>query len=55
MKLKSITLTSKNNAILYKVACHAYSMSQFSVKKIVIINKNKAKIYYVPFVVRMKR
>lgn len=55
MKLKKITLISKNEDILYKVASHIYNIPQFSVKKINIINKNKAVVYYKSFKVAMKR
>ena len=57
MKLKKITLTSKNDDILYKVACHIYNIGIFPLKKmkIEIINKNKAVIYYKAFKVEMKR
>jgi len=55
MKLKSIILTSKEDNILYVVACHIYNIHKFPVKKIEIINKNKAKIFYTPFKIEMKR
>ena len=55
MKLKKITLTSKNEDILYKVATHIYNIARFPVKRIDIINKNKAVVYYKPFKVEMKR
>jgi len=55
MKLKKITLVSKDNCILYKVACYAYNMLNMRVKRIDVVNSNKAIIYYKSFSVKMKR
>jgi len=55
MKLKSIILISKNDNILYKIACHAYNMPQMKIKRIEIIDNNKAVIYYQAFKIRMDR
>lgn len=55
MKLKKIVLVSKNDDILYRVACHIYNIEKFPVVSIDVINKNKAMIYYEPFKVRMIR
>jgi len=55
MGLKSIILRSKNDDILYRVACHIYNIEKFPVKKIEIINRHKAIIFYTPFKVEMRR
>lgn len=55
MKLKKITLISKNDDILYKIASHIYNISNFPIISIDIINKNKAVVYYKPFKIEMKR
>lgn len=55
MKLKKIVLVSKNDDILYRVACHIYNIEKFPVISIDVINRNKAVVHYKPFKVRMKR
>ena len=55
MRLKSIILTSKEDNILYWIACYAYNIPQMKIKRIEIINRNRAKIFYLPFKPRMKR
>jgi len=55
MKLKKIIIVSKNDDVLYKLACHIYNIEGFPVKRINIINKNKAEICYKPFKIEMKR
>jgi len=55
MKLKKIILVSKENNILYKVACYTYNMLNMKVRRIDIINNNKAIVHYQPFRVKMKR
>ena len=53
--VKKITLVSKDENILYKVACYVYNILQFPIISIDIINENRAIVYYKPFKVEMKR
>jgi len=55
MRLKKITLISKDNCILYKVACYTYNLLNIRVKRIDIINNNKAIIHYKKLRTHMKR
>jgi len=55
MKLKKITLISKESDILYKVACYSYNLLNIRVKRIDIINSNKAIIHYKKLRTHMKR
>lgn len=55
MGLRKITLISKDNCILYKVSCYAYNLLNIKVKRIDIINSNKAIIHYKKLRTHMKR
>lgn len=55
MRLKRITLISKDNSILYRVACFSYNLLNIRVRQIDIINSNKAVIHYKKLRTDMKR
>lgn len=46
MKVKKIIVLSKNDDILYKVTLLIYNLGEMTPKKILIINQNKAVIYF---------